>query len=197
MKKIFVFTPIFLICVIAICAVTPAVAMSEDISNNVLRIHIIANSDSTEDQALKLKVRDKVVSLSEALYADCSSLDEAIVVTNENLDIIRDTAQKTLAFNGCEYEARAYITEEYFSTRYYDNFTLPAGMYNSIKIEIGEAKGKNWWCVMFPTVCISGCTDDFDETLTEEEKKMLTSGKYIVRFKAVEIYEKIKATCAN
>ena len=187
MKKIFIFTPIFLICVIAICAVTPTVAMSEDISNNVLRLHIIANSDSAEDQALKLKVRDKVVSLSEALYADCSSLDEAIAVTSENLDIIRDTAQKTLAF----------ITEEYFSTRYYDNFTLPAGMYNSIKIEVGEAKGKNWWCVMFPTVCISGCTDDFDETLTEEEKEMLTSGKYIVRFKAVEIYEKIKATCAN
>ena len=192
MKKMFIFVPIFLICVIVLCAVTPAIAMSENISENVLRLHIIANSDSDYDQSVKLKVRDRILNVTKDLYRNCDTVNEAVSVTEENIDLLRNEAQKTLSFYGSECEATAYVTKEYFSTRYYENFTLPAGIYQSVKIEIGEAKGKNWWCVMFPTVCITGCTDDFDKSLSVEEKKMLTERKYIVRFKAVEIYERLK-----
>ena len=166
--------------------------MSEDISNNVLRLHIVANSDSRQDQMLKLKVRDKVLDYSKALYDNCNTANDAVKVSKDNIKNINEIAQKTLAFNSSDYEVKTYVTKEYFTTRYYDDFTLPAGKYNTIKIEIGEAKGKNWWCVMYPTVCLSGCTDDFNDTLTPDELKMIKSNKYRVRFKAVEIYEKIK-----
>jgi stage II sporulation protein R len=174
-------------------AITPTIAMSENISSKVFRLHILANSDCSEDQALKLKVRDKILNLSKTLYNDCTSVDEAINISNDNIQLLKSTAQKVIAFYGYEYDTKVYVTKEYFNTREYDDFTLPAGIYDSLKIEIGEAKGKNWWCVMFPSVCLSGCTDDFNEVLTPEEQKLIKSGKYVFKFKAVEIYEKIKS----
>ena len=192
MKKIFVFTPIFLICVLIYSVFIPTVNKAERISDNVFRLHIIANSDSNDDQALKLLVRDKVLELSKTLYNGCETVSDAVMITENNLTEIKDTAQKVIAFNNYEYEAKAYVTEEYFDTRYYDNFKLPAGEYNSLKIIIGEGKGKNWWCVMFPSVCLTGCTEDFSQSLTDEEIKLLETDKYTVRFKAVEVYEKIK-----
>ena len=192
MRKTFVFVPLFIIISIMTASFTPVIQMSEDISENVFRLHIIANSDSVEDQTLKLKVRDKILALSESLYNNCSSVEEAVRISDENKNLIKETAQKVLAFYGCNYEARVFTTKEFFGTRKYDNFVLPAGVYNSLKIVIGEGKGKNWWCVMFPSVCVSGCTDEFSQSLTDEERKMIESNKYIVKFKAVEIYEKIK-----
>lgn len=192
-KTLFTFVPIMM-CLILICsAVAPVIHMSEDISTKVFRLHILANSDEDYDQELKLRVRDKILLISENLFAQCSDVREAVKISQDNLDLLKNAAQKVIAFYGYTYDARVYVTKEYFNTRKYDNFTLPAGIYDSLKIEIGEGKGHNWWCVMFPSVCISGCTDDFDETLTQEEKEMIESGKYIVRFKAVEIYESIKS----
>ncbi|MBR1763750.1 MAG: stage II sporulation protein R [Eubacterium sp.] len=192
MKKLTVFTSVFLVLTIFVSAFTSVINMSESISNKVFRLHILANSDEKYDQELKLKVRDKILSLSKELYNDCESVDEAINVSKDNLDLFRETAQKVIAFYGFEYEARPYVTKEYFNTRKYDNFSLPAGIYDCLKIEIGQGKGKNWWCVMFPSVCISGCTDDFNGVLTEDERRMIEEDKYIVKFKAVEIYEKLK-----
>ena len=192
MKKLFVFVPIFL--VFTLCAVifTPFVAMSEDISENVFRLHIIANSDSKFDQDLKLKVRDKVLQYTKDIYSGCKNIDDAVIVSQNNVKLINEVAQKTLAFYGSDYEVKTYVTKEYFTTRYYDDFTLPAGNYNTLKIEIGKAKGHNWWCVMFPSVCLSGCTDDFYNSLSYDEVRLIKSNKYAVRFKAVEIYEKLK-----
>ena len=196
MKKIFIFVPIFLIALIIISSVSPVISKSEDISNNVFRLHIIANSDTEKDQTLKLKIRDNVLRLTSELYNNCNSVDDAVSVTKENIVLFRQAAQSIIAFYGYTYDTKVTVTKEYFNTRKYDNFTLPAGVYDSLKIIIGEGKGKNWWCVMFPSVCISGCTDDLRETLTEEEIEMLKSDKYIVRFKIVEIYEKLKSKIA-
>lgn len=168
--------------------------MSENISENVFRLHIIANSDSLHDQELKIKVRDNVLKHSELLYRECASVDDAIQVSKDSISTFNRIAQETLEYYGCKDKVKTYVTKEYFDTRYYDDFTLPAGVYNSLKIEIGKAEGHNWWCVMFPSVCLSGCTDDLSETLTDEEIDMLKSDKYVVRFKAVEIYEKIKSS---
>lgn len=192
-SKFTLFVPIFLVALLLFVSISPIVSMSEDISTKVFRMHILANSDSENDQELKLHVRDKVLSLTENLYRDCNSVDDAVNVTRDNLSYIKNEAQKVIAFYGYEYDTDVYVTKEYFNTRKYDNFTLPAGVYDSLKIEIGEGKGHNWWCVMFPTVCLSGCTDDFSESLTEEEIEMIESNKYVIRFKAVEIYEKIKS----
>ena len=192
-KKLFVFVPLFLVFTVIFTLITPAVAMSEDISTKVFRLHILANSDSEDDQKLKLKVRDKILSVSDKMYNNCATVDDAVNTAKNNIDLFESTAAKVIIDNGYTYPVKAYVTKEYFDTRKYDNFTLPAGEYDSLKIEIGSAKGHNWWCVMFPSVCISGCVDDLDKSLSNDEIKMITDGKYKYKFKVVEVYEKIKS----
>lgn len=195
-RKFIVFSVIFLCSVILVSAVTPAITMSESISTKVFRLHILANSDSESDQALKMKVKDKVISFSSDLYDGCKNVQDAIKVSQDNVSNFKQTAQKVIAFYGYDYDAKVYVTKDYFPTRKYDNFTLPAGEYDCLKIIIGEGKGHNWWCVIFPEVCVSAYSekgDKFDSYLTEEERKMIESKGYAVRFKAVEIYEKIKS----
>ncbi len=191
-KKIAVFVPVFLAFILFICSFVPLITTGESISNKVLRLHIIANSDSDYDQNVKLKVRDEVLKLSGDMFADCKTLEDAKNVSQNNIDLIQSIANNTLSSLGCSEAATVAVAKEYFSTRIYDDFTLPAGIYDSIKIVIGNGEGHNWWCVMFPQVCLSGCTKDLEDDLTNEEIKMIHSKDYIVKFKAVEIYEKLK-----
>lgn len=191
-KKIAVFVPVFLAFILFICSFAPLITTGESISNKVLRLHIIANSDSDYDQNVKLKVRDEVLKLSGDMFADCKTLEDAKNVSQNNIDLIQSIANNTLSSLGCSEAATVAVAKEYFSTRIYDDFTLPAGIYDSIKIVIGNGEGHNWWCVMFPQVCLSGCTKDLEDDLTDEEIKMIHSKDYIVKFKAVEIYEKLK-----
>lgn len=195
-KRLFVFVPFLLSLVLIITTITPAIKMSEDISEKVFRLHILANSDSMEDQELKLKVRNKILDLSNSIYENCTSVEDAISVSKYNIKLITQTAQNVIAFYGYEYEAKSYVVKEFFNTRVYDNFTLPAGYYNTLKITIGEGKGHNWWCVMYPSVCVTGCIDDFDSDLTYNERKMIENSNYVYRFKVVEIYQKIKKASA-
>ncbi len=193
MKKSMIFVPIFLTFVFAFTAISPQIAKSENISQNVLRMHILANSDSLSDQELKLKVRDKLLELSPEIYKECNNINQAVSATKANLNTIKSAAQETLAFYANSDDVCVSVCKEFFKTRKYSGFTLPAGIYNTVKVTIGEGKGHNWWCVMFPTVCITGCTDDFDKSLTPEERKMIESKGFAVRFKAVEVYEQIKS----
>ena len=195
-KKLLVFVPIFLCALLVVVSITPTITMSESISQKVFRLHILANSDSDEDQQLKLRVRDKILQESEEMFSSCNSVDEAINISRESIDKLKNISRQVIAYYNYDYDVRAYVTKEYFETRKYDNFTLPAGIYDCLKIEIGQGKGHNWWCVMYPSVCISGCTDDFDSTLTEDEKQLIESDNYVIKFKVVEIYEKIKSKIA-
>jgi len=195
-KKLLVFVPIFLCALLVVVSITPTITMSESISQKVFRLHILANSDSDEDQQLKLRVRDKILQESEEMFSSCNSVDEAINISRESIDKLKNISRQVIAYYNYDYDVRAYVTKEYFETREYDNFTLPAGIYDCLKIEIGQGKGHNWWCVMYPSVCISGCTDDFDSTLTEDEKQLIESDNYVIKFKVVEIYEKIKSKFA-
>lgn len=195
-KKLLVFVPIFLCALLVVVSITPTITMSESISQKVFRLHILANSDSDEDQQLKLRVRDKILQESEKMFSSCNSVDEAINISRESIDKLKNISRQVIAYYNYDYDVRAYVTKEYFETREYDNFTLPAGIYDCLKIEIGQGKGHNWWCVMYPSVCISGCMDDFDSTLTEDEKRLIESDNYVIKFKVVEIYEKIKSKFA-
>mgnify|MGYP002625177461 CR=1 FL=1 len=192
MKKSLIFTALFLCFVMLFCSITPVIAKSENISQKVFRLHILANSDSEDDQQLKLKVRDKVMATSGQWFADCCSVESAVRAASEHLDEINEIVQSVIHENGYHYDSTVYTAKEFFNVREYGDFSLPSGVYNSLKIEIGEGKGKNWWCVLFPSVCLSGCTEDLEETLTDEEMQMITSDKYIIRFKALEIIERIK-----
>ncbi len=193
LKKLYLFVPIFLISLILIASLTPIVSAGESISKKVFRLHIIANSNEKYDQDLKLKVKDSVLEYTKDLYNGCKNVNDALEISKRNLSSIEEAAQKTVSFYGYGYDTIVYTSKEFFNTRKYDSFTLPAGEYYCLKIIIGEGKGKNWWCVLFPSVCISGCTDDFDGVLTEEERKLTEGHKYVVKFKAAELYEYLKS----
>ncbi len=189
-----VFIPIFLIILILTSYVVPFIKTSDNISNDVFRLHILANSDTDEDQNLKLKVRDEVLKSGEKLFLNCNSLEEIISVSNNNVGYFKEVAENCVKENGYNYNVNVYVDKEYFNTRKYDKITLPSGIYNALKIEIGEARGHNWWCVMFPAICLSAVSDEeIYEILDEDEIKLINSNeKYEIRFKIVEIYAKIK-----
>lgn len=191
MRKLKIFIPIFLI-LLLISGIAKPIITSENISQKVFRLHILANSDSQHDQNLKLLVKDEVLKLSTELFTDAKSVNDAMHIAENNIKAFENTAQQVVEANGYTYKVSAYTDEEYFNTRKYDGFIMPAGEYNTLKIIIGNGEGHNWWCVMYPSVCLSGCTDDFDEIMNDEEKEMLTSSKFIPKFKIIEIYERIK-----
>ena len=191
-KKIYLFVPIFLIALILFSIMSPINTLSNDISQKVLRLHILANSDSKADQDLKIKVKDNILKDTAYIFKDCNSLDESIETANKSINIFQKSAENTLKNCNSTYSVKVYVDKEFFDIREYKDFTLPSGYYNTIKIVIGEGKGHNWWCVMYPSVCISACTDDFDKVLTKKEKKMITSKKYIPKFKMLEIVNKFK-----
>ncbi len=194
-KGVKIFIPIFLIISMVLSYTVPFIEKSESISDEVFRLHILANSNSEADQQLKLKVRDEILISGENLFKECSSVEEAINICSENLYFFEQVAQKCINENGFDYSVKATVDKEYFNTREYEKITLPSGIYNALKIEIGEAKGKNWWCVMFPAICLPSVSDDeINEVLSDEEIKLINSNnKYEIRFKIVEIYEKIKS----
>ena len=169
-------------------------ASCEELRHNVLRLHIVANSDSEADQTLKLKIRDAVLKESDTLFQNSTDLQSAINEAQKNLEIYEKIANEVIAETGKTYTATAKIGKAFFDTRVYEDFTLPSGEYKSLIINIGEAKGKNWWCVIFPSVCVP---TDKTASLGDSVGKKGThiaenSENYIIRFKTVEIYEKIK-----
>lgn len=186
-----------------LCAIFASMAHFEaacaDLRQNVLRLHIIANSDSEEDQAVKLLVRDKILEESTDIFAGETDLKRAEEKAAERLNEFCETAEKVLRENGFSYGASAEIGDSYFETREYEDFTLPAGNYRSLIIRLGKAQGKNWWCVIFPAVCVPAATDASLSDSTRDTSAQIAEHpqKYVMRFKTVEIYEDIKKFLKN
>lgn len=162
-------------------------AYCNEIENGVLRLHILANSDSAKDQELKLAVRDSILENSENIFESASNKEDALKNAKENLPKIIGTARKTIKENGYDYSVSGEVEKCYFNTRVYDNFTLPAGYYDAVRIKIGSAKGKNWWCVLFPEVCISASANLKDTLSDGSVEKIENPQNYKVKFKVVEI----------
>jgi len=169
-------------------------AACSDIRENVVRLHIIANSDSKADQELKLKIRDEILKLNGDIFENTENYEEALLITEKNLPLFEETANRIIRENGFSYRAVASIGDTYFETREYETFTLPAGTYKSLNIKLGNAEGKNWWCVVFPAVCIPAAADrDLSKSVNDEGVKITSNPqKYVMKFKAVEIFEDIK-----
>lgn len=171
----------------------PFVNSCEDLTNDVLRVHILANSDSAADQSLKLSVRDRVVRECSGYYRGCSGKEEALAVTQAHLDEIEAIAADEIRRHGFSYPVRAEIGEMYFNTRYYENFTMPAGRYDALRLTIGSGKGRNWWCVMYPALCVgSACDSEMRDSLDEGEYEVVTSDQVDFRFKLVEIWQEMR-----
>ena len=165
-----------------------------EIRQRVLRLHVLANSDSKEDQELKLKVRDRVVEVAAGLFDTARNESEALKLAEESLDSIEAAAQQCVYDEGYTYRVKAELVDMYFTTRRYDTVTLPAGVYDALRVTIGEGKGQNWWCVVFPPMCVSAATDasELSDVLEPGQEKIVTKPqKYEFRLKVVEIFEEI------
>lgn len=169
-----------------------------EVYEKVIRLHVLANSDSEEDQALKLKVRDALLTTVAELTAACESKNEAEAILKENTERLREQAEQTLLANGCTFPVRVEVGKEDYPTREYEGLRLPAGEYCSLRVMMGEAEGQNWWCVLFPPLCVGTATKVEEEMIsvgfTPGQIKVLTdtdSPKYVLRFKFLEILGKL------
>ena len=191
-----------------ICAFSYVNAVSTNIQDSVFRLHVIANSNSDEDQNLKYIVRDKVLEYMTSISKDLSSKEEIISVAKENIDKIQKIAEETIKKNGYNYPVKLTIGSFAFPTKTYGDISLPSGMYDALKIEIGDAKGKNWWCVMFPPLCFVDVTSGIvpeeskeimKENLSDEEYELISESRSNMKFKfkIVEMFQNINLNLAQ
>lgn len=174
-------------------SITSFAETCKEVRSDVLRLHVLANSDSKEDQQLKLQVRDALLETGKNIFDGSVTRENAEEKIEKEKDALLKTAKKVIQENDFDYDVEITVTEEFFTTRTYEKVTLPAGKYMAVRVLIGESSGKNWWCVMFPPLCIPTAQPDINLFFTEDEVKLVESDpKYEMRFKIVEIYESIK-----
>lgn len=166
----------------------------DSVRNKMLRMHVIANSDSPDDQELKLKVRDAVLQKGKEIFDGSVTKNEAEEKITPHIAELEGTAKNVIKENGYDYDVKVKVGEEYFNTRVYDgSVTLPAGYYTAVTVTIGEGAGHNWWCVMFPPMCLPAAVKECElsDVLEKDEVEIVEGGdKYSFKFKIVEIFEK-------
>lgn len=178
---------------LAVTAVTRYYLDCRQVREDVLRLHVIAASDSEADQAVKLKVRDAVLREGAAIFDGSVTAKEAQARLEPYLRRLENAADRVLKENGLPYAATAQIVNEFFDVRTYENVTLPAGRYTALKIVLGDGAGKNWWCVMFPPLCLPAATAQEDAyAVFQDGGAHVVQGEpdYVIRFRIVELVEK-------
>ena len=178
----------------ALCSFFPFAAACGQLTRDVVRLHVVANSNGAEDQAVKLLVRDAVLEEAARWYQGAGSMEEASSQLCTHLQSIAGAARQVLGEQGVGYSATAQMTEMYFPTRDYGDFRLPAGRYRTLRVTLGEGAGKNWWCVVFPSLCLPAATqEEALLTLPEGERQVVEGGQDVqVKLKAVELWESLR-----
>ena len=206
-KRCFIIT-ILLLLYFLIYSISYANNSISDLSNSVFRLHVIANSDSQEDQDLKYKVRDNLISYMNNICKNASSKKEAIEISNNHINDFYNIAKETIEESGYNYDVKISIGNYPFPTKVYGDINLPAGYYDALKVDIGKAKGKNWWCVMFPSLCFVDVSNGIvpeeskealQNVLSEEDYNLISSDdpEYKFKFKLVELFENTKIFTAK
>ena len=201
-KRDKIFLIALIIAYILYCAfsITYFSSVSGEIRENVVRLHILADSNSEIDQNVKLKVRDALLEKNTQLLSDKVTPKNATEYFKNSKDELEQCANEVLKENGLNYKATITLSKEYYTTRVYEDLTFPAGVYTSIKVVLGSGEGKNWWCVMFPPLCVpvadggieTADNVNLEDYLNEDGKRLVSSqGKFKVGFKVIEWYEKL------
>ncbi len=167
----------------------------DGIRENILRLHVIAASDSEYDQEIKLQLRDELLIRGKEIFSQSRTKDEATKKLRDGISLIQKEADSFLEKEGYPYKASVSLEKSFFPTRSYDSFTLPAGFYDALRVTIGSGEGQNWWCVMFPALCLPAAEKsaaDFDGILTEKQQQIVTEEKYEVRLWLVEKWQEMK-----
>ncbi|NCB63596.1 MAG: stage II sporulation protein R [Clostridia bacterium] len=175
-------------------------AQQSALSDKVIRLHVIANSDSDEDQALKLQVRDRILAEAGDLFRQGYSVDEAAAAITGKLPELAAAGEEVVRAGGYRYGVTASLEDDvWFPTKQYTDFALPRGSYTALRVVIGEGGGKNWWCVVFPPLCLGSVTETVEEaaatgTLSEDDVALMTGEDegYVIKFKAIELWEEFK-----
>ena len=205
-KIIIIFALLILYLLLSIFSYSNAV--SKDISDSVFRLHVIANSNSSEDQNLKYLVRDELINYMNSISSNISSKKEAINLIEKNKDAFYKIAKQVISDNGFDYDINIEIGNFSFPTKTYGDISLPAGFYDALRIKIGNASGENWWCVMFPTLCFvdldngivpEDSKSNLQDNLKEEEYNLISSNnlEFKLKFKLVEFFENAKIIMAK
>ena len=191
LKHILAILTLFMIFIVS-TAISYSIKAFAGLEENIFRLHILANSDSEEDQSLKLLVRDGILDYMKEINKNSNNKDLTMQNTKEHLDEIQKRCEQILKENGSDYSVSLEIGNFYFPTKYYGNISLPAGNYDALRIKIGEAKGQNWWCSLFPPLCFidisSGYLSDEDsqileENLSDEEFMLISSSSPDIKLK--------------
>lgn len=179
-----------------VCTALWAEATQVRLASQVIRLHVLANSDSEEDQALKLEVRDRVLETTSALLAGETEPQAAAVLLNQHLEDIAQTAAQEISAQGHDDRVEVRLEQTWFPTRQYQGISLPAGNYLALRVLIGAAEGHNWWCVVFPNLCLPAVSERALEasTLTPGQISLLQEEEtsYVFRFKALELWQSLK-----
>ena len=168
------------------------------LAQKMIRLHVIANSDSDADQALKLEVRDKVLDFTTTVFQRSADMEDAQVRLREELTRIETIAQREIAAQGYDYPVTAQLTSAEFPLKEYDGFSLPAGEYMALRLVIGEGEGRNWWCVVYPPLCTAAAADmpqtAIQAGLTDDDVSLITGedAGYVLRFRSVELWEQLR-----
>ncbi len=185
---------LFVACLV--CTALWAEATQVRLASQVIRLHVLANSDSEEDQALKLEVRDRVLETTSALLAGETEPQAAAVLLDQHLDDIAQTAAQEISAQGHDDRVEVRLEQTWFPTRQYQGISLPAGNYLALRVLIGEAEGHNWWCVVFPNLCLPAVSERALEasTLTPGQISLLQEEEtsYVFRFKTLELWQSLK-----
>lgn len=169
------------------------------LADSIIRLHVIANSDSHADQELKYQVRDRILTEAAALYQPGDDLQQVRKNMVDNLTLLAQAGREVVEEQGYDYPVSATLERTWFPTKKYTDFALPAGNYTALRIVVGEGQGENWWCVAFPPLCLGSVSETVDEAaaagnFTSEQVSLITgeSGGYVVKFKAIELWEELK-----
>ncbi len=195
-KKVLIFF-VSAIFVLVFTAASYSCGFGEDLENSIIRLHVLANSDSAEDQALKLRVRDRILKDGRELFKNAKSEEEARRILSENRDFLENSARDEIFSAGYDYPVALNMGKYDFPMKVYENYAFPSGEYEAVRVEIGKAEGQNWWCVMFPPLCfVDGTVDEkkAEETLrsalTADEFDVISaSGGVDLRFKVVDVFQ--------
>ena len=173
-------------------------ASASALAGQVLRLHVVANSDTQEDQVLKLQVRDAVLEQADLLLEDVTDRGEAEAVLSQQLQALAEAGAAVVAGAGYDYPVTVSLEDCWFPTKVYDGFSLPAGTYRALRIVIGEGGGQNWWCVVFPPLCLASVTEEVAATaaqagLSEDQVSLITGrdGGYVLKFKLMEWWDSL------
>ncbi len=185
-----------MLCVIGVfCALVQRQAAADDlqkgIADKILRFHVIANSDSEEDQALKLEIKEAIVEYMKGILVDAANLEDTKKAVQAHREDIRRIAEELVLEKGYDYPVQVFLDRRYFPIKTYDTYTFPAGEYEALCVELGNSQGKNWWCVMYPSLCFVDAVhaivpeeskEELKEILTEEEYEAISQGEARVKF---------------